>query len=453
MGPLSMLKIAMFVILVLGAACGDTKIDREEGLSADAQFNRCLQYHEKKNYQEALKYCEKAAEKGHTGADSTLANLYYDIGLQYDKKETYLEALDWFIKAAEKGHIGADSKLVTYIEDELLGERNIKKEQRTILLEAQKGHAVAQYSSGEKMYKIMRYEVAYYWLSLAKKKENEYLEQRGVSIDSLNTRLYELEHLIDDQKKINKIQELTGDGWKPKQLGRGGGSGFYIKKDLILTNAHVIGSCNEVYVERNYPHRVEVRFQDPYVDLALLEISFPIEPSLGEDLRQNPNALAFSAKLLEGIHNYFFPSASFRSESDSLQLGEDIAVFGYPLPEDLSFEGNFTRGNVSSMEGSPKDPTPSNNFQFTAPIQPGNSGGPVLDAAGNVVGIAASRIVKNRAQNVNFAVSLKAIRKFLEDAEVEPGYVSSSDTRKEWTEIARAAQEFTVPVLCFTDKP
>ena len=91
----------------------------------------------------------------------------------------------------------------------------------------------------------------------------------------------------------------------------------------------------------------------------------------------------------------------------------------------------------------------------------------MLDAAGNVVGIATELLTNegnftignvssykdmNIAQNINFAVSLKAIRKFLKDEAVEPDSVSSSDTRKEWTEIARAAQEFTVPVLCFTDK-
>ncbi len=469
MRSLSMIKIAMFVILVLGAACGDTKIDREEGLSADAQFNHCLQYHEKQDYQEALKYCEKAAEKGHTGADSALATLYYDIGLPYDKEKDYPKASEWFLKAAEKGHTDAESKLFHYYYRGLIIERDMKNEQRTILLEAQKGDALAQYISGEIMYKANRYEEAYYWLSLAKKKEKDLeqqhywlprvpkkekdLERHEINIDSLNARLYELEDLIDDLEEINKIQKLTGDGWKPKQLGRGGGSGFYIKRDLILTNEHVISECDEVYVQETpLCYRVDVKEKDPYVDLALLEISFPlVDPSdYGEDLREDLKDVLVD--VLEAIHSRLFPPAPFRSESASLQLGEDIAVFGYPLPGSLSFEGNFTRGNVSSIKGGPTDITPSDLFQFTAPIQPGNSGGPVLDAAGNVVGVTVSRSRIPGAQNVNFAVSLKAIRKFLYEAKVELDSVSSSDTRKEWTEIAGAAQKFTVPVLCFTDK-
>ena len=108
--------------------------------------------------------------------------------------------------------------------------------------------------------------------------------------------------------------------------------------------------------------------------------------------------------------------------------------FGYPLQNDLSFAGNFTIGNVSSIEGRPTDVTPSDSFQFTAPIQKGNSGGPVLDSDGNVVGVVADfeayfyefaslatdTTYANIAQNINFAVSLKAIRKFLKDAGVEP---------------------------------
>ena len=259
-----------------------------------------------------MKYYEKAAEKGHADAESKLATLYYDIGLLYDKKKTYREALVWFARAAEKGHADAESKLTTYYYDELVIERDMKNEQRTILLEAQQGDAVAQYISGEIMYKANRYEEAYYWLSLAKKKEKDLeqqhywlprvpkkekdLERREINIDSLNARLYELEDLIDDLEEINEIQKLTGDGWKPKQLGRGGGSGFYIKRDLILTNEHVIRECDEVYVQETpLCYRVDVKEKDPYVDLALLEISFPlIDPS---DLRRgvrprNPSLLS-----------------------------------------------------------------------------------------------------------------------------------------------------------------
>ena len=216
-----------------------------------------------------------------------------------------------------------------------------------------------------------------------------------------------MEHFID-HKEIIALQELTSGDWQPKQI-FSGGSGFYIKEGFILTNAHVIDHCNEVRADYGY-HRVEVVGQpDLVVDLALLQIPYDLPTGM-------------------------YPgSASFRSESTPLKLGESVAVFGYPLSSKLSYDGNFTIGNVSSKEGPPTEITPSDKFQFTAPIQHGNSGGPVLDSGGNVAGVVVSyyshlrakeQIEKeqkfNVAQNINFAVSLKAINGFLRKTGVEP---------------------------------
>ena len=398
-----------------------------------------------------MKWYTKAAKDDHSGAQNNL-------GVIYAEKKEDIKALEMYRKAAKNGSAIAQYNLAFIYFEGRIVQKNLQKGFRAILLAAQQGYARAQYTSGNRMFYEGRFEEAYYWLTLAKKKEKD-LEQEHQ--DSLRTLLNELEGIIDDHKKITKLQEQTGDGWKPKQSS--GGSGFYVKENLILTNEHVIKSCNEVYIQgvfsQDYSYyRVDVEEEDPDVDLALLKISFDqVLP------KKIPSDTLLIKPFAEGVgyrigKSIFFRSAPFRSEFDSLQLGEGIAVFGYPLPGRLSFEGNFTIGNVSSIEGRPTDITPSDSFQFTAPIQRGNSGGPVLDAAGNVVGVAANLQTdtfndKNIAQNINFAVSLKAIGKFLEKAGVEPDPVSSSDTRKEWTEIARAAKEFTVPVLCFTDKP
>ena len=488
MKPLSIIKMAMFVILVPGAVYGDTGTDQEKDLevlrshaekgNTKAQFKLGTVYDMDfkewgvvQDYQEALKWYTKAAKKGYTDAQNNLGNIYREkkdyqgalkwytkaakkdnivaqsnLGNMYFYMKDYQEALKWYTKAAENGNTDALRNLGFIYIREYGVQKNLKKGLRLVLLAAQQDHALAQYNLGTIMNNYEGYEEAYYWLNLAKKKEKD-LEEFEVNIDSLNTLLYELEGLIDDHKKINNLQKLTGDHWRPKQSSYGGGSGFYIKEGLVLTNEHVIDSCDEVRAG-DYYYRVDVIKKDPDVDLALLKISSDLPPEK------------------------YRPSARFRSES-AIQLGEGVAVFGYPLQNDLSFEGNFTIGNVSSIEGRPTDITPSDSFQFTAPVQPGNSGGPVLDAAGNVVGIAANLKFKeypiivpktyndttyndttylNIAQNINFAVSLKAIRKFLKDAGVEPNS-SSLDTRKKWTEIAKAAQKFTVPVLCFTDKP
>ncbi|MFX4941208.1 serine protease, partial [Acinetobacter baumannii] len=72
-----------------------------------------------------------------------------------------------------------------------------------------------------------------------------------------------------------------------------------------------------------------------------------------------------------------------------VRLGEGVAVFGYPLSGMLSTSGNFTLGNVTALSGLGDD---SRYFQISAPVQPGNSGGPLVDANGNLIGVVTSKL-------------------------------------------------------------
>ena len=98
----------------------------------------------------------------------------------------------------------------------------------------------------------------------------------------------------------------------------------------------------------------------------------------------------------------------------------------------------------------------STTIAITAPVQSGNSGGPVLDAAGNVVGVVvakldAIRIARSTGdipQNVNFAISAGAARAFL-DAEGVPYETAPSDNAMEPVEVASMARKFTVLVECW----
>ena len=72
-----------------------------------------------------------------------------------------------------------------------------------------------------------------------------------------------------------------------------------------------------------------------------------------------------------------------------VRLGESVAVFGFPLNGLLATSGNFTVGNVTAVAGIGDD---TRMVQISAPVQPGNSGGPLLDQAGNVVGTVVAKI-------------------------------------------------------------
>ena len=144
------------------------------------------------------------------------------------------------------------------------------------------------------------------------------------------------------------------------------------------------------------------------------------------------------------------PSASLRAQRAA--VGEPVAVAGYPLRGLLS-GFNMTTGNLSSLSGLGGD---TRYLQITAPVQPGNSGGPMLDSAGNLMGVVVSKldairlakITGDMAQNVNFAINVNVLRAFLDANSVD--YDSArSDKPFAPTAIAEKARGFTVLVECW----
>jgi len=104
-------------------------------------------------------------------------------------------------------------------------------------------------------------------------------------------------------------------------------------------------------------------------------------------------------------------------------LGEPVTNVGYPLQGILSASPNLTRGNVSARGGLKGS---QGLFQFSAPVQPGSSGGPVVSDGGELLGITvgtlnASALIQQGLlpQNVNFALDARYAAKFLHQSNVE----------------------------------
>ena len=203
------------------------------------------------------------------------------------------------------------------------------------------------------------------------------------------------------------------------------GSGFLVGRDgWIVTNHHVVDGCARVTVNHaGTSYDATVRAVEARDDLALLKA--PVE--------------------IRG-------AATF-SESPRASLGEAATVAGYPLHGVLSKELNVTSGNVSALAGPDDD---AKRLQITAPVQPGNSGGPLLDGAGNIIGVVAStlratdaaKIAGDIPQNVNFAIKGAVVRSFLDIHGVAYDR-RPSDAKLTPEQLAELARTFTVAVHCW----
>ena len=197
------------------------------------------------------------------------------------------------------------------------------------------------------------------------------------------------------------------------------GTGFLVSDHHIVTNAHVVDDTEIVTVTpRGLPPftaRVIARNED--ADIALL----------------------YADDMPEGLHQVVFRS------SPSMQLGEQVFVFGFPLADQLSSGGNLTQGVISAHLGGFDNLT---EFQMTAPIQPGSSGSPVFDAAGFLVGMATWTVVDT--QQANMAVRGSIVRIFLDANDVDYRH-GTLDEERSTSEIGSFVRDVTVRLTVTTD--
>ncbi len=170
----------------------------------------------------------------------------------------------------------------------------------------------------------------------------------------------------------------------------GTGSGFFITGDgHLVTSYHVVAGSTAIRVRPQNGKELPAVVQriDAANDLALLKVS------------------ATSIPLAVGA-------------SSGVRRGDTVYALGFPLVTIQGFEPKVTNGIISSLTGLLDDPT---TFQITNPLQPGNSGGPIVSSDGQVVGIAASVLSGKRVaartgvlpQNVNYAIKSNYLVEFL----------------------------------------
>lgn len=183
---------------------------------------------------------------------------------------------------------------------------------------------------------------------------------------------------------IRNINSQKQGSAAPSQFG---GTGFAISSNgYLVTNYHVVEGADSIYVQntKGESFKVETIYIDPTTDIAVLRVT---------DARfENLAALPYTFK---------------RKNSD---LGEDVYTFGFPKDDVV-----YGEGYLSSATGFGGD---SIAYQVSIPVNPGNSGGPLMDTKGNVIGIVSGK--QNQTDGAAFAIKssnlLKAIESIPQDS-------------------------------------
>ena len=168
------------------------------------------------------------------------------------------------------------------------------------------------------------------------------------------------------------------------------GTGFALNYGYIITNNHVVEGAKSIVIlgingSFNTEYKADVVSVDKNNDLALLKI----------------NDSRFSG----------YNSVPYSVSDRMCEVGEDVFVLGYPLTSYMGDEIKLTNGIISSRSGYQGDVT---TYQISAPVQPGNSGGPMFDSYGNVVGVVNAGIPG--AENVGYAIKTSYLYNMVESA-------------------------------------
>lgn len=205
------------------------------------------------------------------------------------------------------------------------------------------------------------------------------------------------------------------------------GSGFFVNNQgQVITNKHVVSQCLGISISVDGKEKpASILYSDEYADVAILDTG-----------------------LTETDFVELLPS------NGKVRLGEDIIAVGFPLRGELSSDPSLTTGNISSLSGLGDD---KKIVQISAPIQPGNSGGPLIDKNGYLVGVVQSKLNALRlaqytgdiAQNVNFAINTSTLIQVLDKS----GYTytranSGKSPNLSTPDIGEKAVKYTVQVMC-----
>jgi S1-C subfamily serine protease len=233
---------------------------------------------------------------------------------------------------------------------------------------------------------------------------------------------YQKENTPKISNEKNDKQKETKKG-SDNNIKAASGTGFFITKaGHIVTNNHVIDQCNLVNAYyKGDAKLLKVLAVDRKNDLAILKAELK-------------------------------PDDTFPVAKDDGILLEEIYVAGYPFGKSISGSVKVTKGVISSLSGLGNNYS---NIQIDASLQPGNSGGPIINKKGNVVGVAVSKLDYKKVieafdsipENTNFGVKSSTLNQFLNANKVSADSPRGSEMSIK--DIAEKIEKATVYLDCW----
>ena len=350
------------------------RLAAEQG-NAEAQYSLGVMYRlgqgVPQDYAQALTWYRMAAEQGDADAQVSLGAMYAQgKGVPQD----YAQALKWFLMLAEQGHANAQFGLgVIYAEGGKGVPQDYVQALKWYRMAAEQGHAYAQcdlggmYAQGQG---VPQNDVeAYVWFSLSAAQGDETAARNR---DNVARKMSRQEIVVGQQRAaafVAKKEMADSRADEPLHslpsatittVPKGSGTGFFISDDgYLLTSFHVVAKADRLVVltQAGTLSAVVVR-SDSANDVALLKVlaksqALPIVPSR------------------------------------AVALGNTVATVGFPNIGLQGFAPKLSRGDIAGLTGAGDDP---GCFHVSLPVQPGNSGGALVNELGNVVGVGAGKL-------------------------------------------------------------
>ncbi len=377
------------------------------------------------NYVEAAKWFHKAADQGLAEAQNNLGHCYSEgEGVTQDA----VEALKWFLKAADQGYARAECNLGLIYHNGVGVSRDYAESVKWYQKAANQGFVEAElrlglmYCNGEGV--PQNYVEAYKWIILAATQgDKSVVGLRNTMANSLTP------------EQIAQAQELARE-FKPRKKSlnnstspenpTASGSGFFITDDgYLISNYHVVKDATKVRLLTSAGLiDAKVVQVDAANDLALLKADGRFAP---------------------------LPIAASRT----VNLGGTAATVGFPDIGLQGFAPKLAKGEIASLSGAGDDPR---YFQISVPVQPGNSGGALVDDRGNVIGIVSAKLDASAAlaasgalpENVNYAIKSSLLLSFLESVPAVSAKLKAPITAdRKFEDVVKSAQDAAVLVLVY----